>query len=325
MSLTSAIIPAYNVSHCIGDVLQNLLANETVAEIIVVDDCSPDNTAEVVREWEARSDKVKLVSMPVNGGAGKARNAGMSVATGRYLYFLDADDRLFPNAIDTATTVLEKTGADVVTFKHRHVFGNDAPSAMWPTDEASWHEALGDAPLRVLTLQENDRILFTVNFPWNKIIRADIYRQNGLRFSETRVHNDVYAHWHIYLHARKIALMNSPLIDHLWAPQVDQLSNVFTRQRFDIFTAIAEVEALFTSLPPSSRAHYPWFAAFMADVFGWIYPRLSPELREEFRDGVEKCFSTFTEEDYFATHARHRQSANTALCMKFVPAMLLTP
>lgn len=322
MSLTSVVIPAYNVGHCIGDVLQNLLANQLLLEVIVADDCSSDNTAEVVRDWAGRSEKIRLVAIPVNGGAGRARNAGMQAARGRYFYFLDADDRLFPGAIDTATTVLEETGADVVTFKHRHVFGSNAPSPMWEIDEAAWRDACGDLPLRCLTLDDNDRILFTVNFPWNKIIRGDFYRQNGLFFSETRVHNDVYAHWHTYLHARKIALLNRPLIDHLSAPQVNQLSNLFTRQRFDIFTATAEVEKLFQSLPLSSRAHYPWFAAFKVDIFGWIYPRLSPELRKEFFGGVEEAFRSFSEEDYFATHARDRQSAMKSLCLKYAPEIV---
>jgi glycosyltransferase involved in cell wall biosynthesis len=323
MSLTSVIIPAYNVGSSIGIVLQNLLDNQFLHEVIVVDDCSTDDTAAVMAGWAERAGKVKLVSMAENGGAGAARNAGLQVASGRYLYFLDADDRPYPGAVDMATKVLEQTGADVVTFKHRHVFGNNAPSPMWPIDEDSWREICGNLPLRCLTLQEDDRILFTVNFPWNKIIRADFYKSTGLKFSQTRVHNDVYAHWHIYLHARKIALLNQYMINHLWAPQVDQLSNVFNRKRFDIFTAIAEVEALFQSLPPASRAHRAWFFAFKADITTWIYPRLSAELRDEFSRRVEELFESFSDEDYFATHAKRRKSALDSLGLKFATKALL--
>lgn len=320
MPLTSVIIPAYNVASDLGSLLPNILANTLVHEVIIVDDCSTDNTAQVAAGWAERNGKVRLVSMPGNGGAGRARNAGMRVASGRYLYFLDADDRLLPGAIDAVTASLEETGCDVMVFKYRQVTkGHGIAAPMIPIDQKAWAAICGNERRRVVTLNEGPRLLFTVNFPWNKIIRKDLCDASGLSFSETRVHNDVYAHWHIYLKAKTIGLLNLELIDHVTTPESNQLSNLFSRQRFDIFKAVDAVENLFSSLPAAYRQHYVWFLAFKVDIFGWIYPRLSPELRGEFRDLVGESFQTFTEADYFSAHSIERECALTSLYLKFAP------
>ncbi|PZU81920.1 MAG: hypothetical protein DI528_20895 [Shinella sp.] len=323
MSLTSVIIPAYNVASDLGSLLPNILANALVHEIIIVDDCSTDETAQVAAGWAERTGKVKLISLPANGGAGQARNAGMKAATGRYLYFLDADDRLSPGAIDIVTTHLEETGSDVMVFKYRQVTKDQGgASPMIPIDQKAWSAICGSEKRRVVSLSEAGRLLFTVNFPWNKVIRRDFCEASGLSFSETRVHNDVYAHWHIYLKARTIGLLNLELIDHVTAPESNQLSNLFSRQRFDIFEAVNAVEVLFSSLPASYRKHYVWFLAFKMDIFCWIYPRLSSELREEFCDLVEESFQSFTEADYFSAHSIERQCALTSLYLKYAPRLV---
>lgn len=87
----SVVIPVYNGAATIARAVESVLAQSRPAdEVIVVDDASSDDTLQTLR---ARfGDKVLTVSLPVNRGSGAARNAGMDVATGDYIAFLDADD-----------------------------------------------------------------------------------------------------------------------------------------------------------------------------------------------------------------------------------------
>ena len=90
----SVIIPCYRQAHFLPQAIESVLHQTHPAEVIVVDDGSPDNTAEVA----ARYPGVRCVRQE-NRGLGGARNAGFEVSTGEYVLFLDADDRLKPDAI----------------------------------------------------------------------------------------------------------------------------------------------------------------------------------------------------------------------------------
>lgn len=96
--VVSAVIPAYNASRTIAQTLESALAQSVSdIEVIVVDDGSGDDTAEIVRRHE--DPRVRLVQRP-NGGVASARNAGIEVARGEWLAFLDSDDIWLPQKLE---------------------------------------------------------------------------------------------------------------------------------------------------------------------------------------------------------------------------------
>jgi glycosyltransferase involved in cell wall biosynthesis len=103
--IISAVIPAYNAEEHIARAIQSVLAQtRPVDEIIVVDDGSTDNTAEVVRSF---GDEVKLIRQ-ANAGVSAARNAGIKFATGDWIAFLDADDEWLPDKIERQVQLLDR-------------------------------------------------------------------------------------------------------------------------------------------------------------------------------------------------------------------------
>lgn len=109
-SLTvSVVIPAYNVEGYVEDAVTSALRQTyPLQEIVCVDDGSTDGTLEILRDLEAEhSDEVQVLTGP-NQGACAARNRGMSVATGEYIQFLDADDVLLPEKVERDVAVLEE-------------------------------------------------------------------------------------------------------------------------------------------------------------------------------------------------------------------------
>ncbi len=113
--LVSIIIPIYNVSAyldaCIESACRQSYAN---LEIILVDDGSPDDCPQKCDEWAEKDHRIKVIHKP-NGGLSDARNAGLDVAAGKYIYFLDGDDTVEPNLIETVLPIMED-GADMVVF-----------------------------------------------------------------------------------------------------------------------------------------------------------------------------------------------------------------
>ena len=97
----SVIIPAYNVAPYLPRCLDSLL-NQTLhdIEIICIDDKSTDNSLEVLREYEQKDKRIKVISLKKNSGAPTARNAGIDAAPGEFMGFVDADDYVEDNFFD---------------------------------------------------------------------------------------------------------------------------------------------------------------------------------------------------------------------------------
>lgn len=105
----SIIIPAYNQAHYLGQAIQSVL-DQTLQdlEIVIVNDGSSDNTAEVAEEYRALDDRVRVVHQQ-NKGLSGARNTGIAMASAPWLLFLDSDDYLFPDALNLLLSAADKT------------------------------------------------------------------------------------------------------------------------------------------------------------------------------------------------------------------------
>ena len=110
MPRVSVIIPNFNRETLVGETIANMLAQELPpAEVIVVDDGSTDRSVEVIR---AHGDRVKLIQQ-ANQGPGAARNAGLALATGEFVQFMDSDDLASRNKLAVQASALEREGADL--------------------------------------------------------------------------------------------------------------------------------------------------------------------------------------------------------------------
>jgi glycosyltransferase involved in cell wall biosynthesis len=119
--LTSVVIPTYNHAHYLGEAIESALAQEgPPAEIIVVDDGSRDHPEQVVSRYPG----VRLIRQN-NAGLAAARNTGWRHAHGRYVVFLDADDRLMPGALEANRKLLEENPAAAFAYGRYRFVGPD--------------------------------------------------------------------------------------------------------------------------------------------------------------------------------------------------------
>lgn len=120
-SKISVIIPSYNRAGTIVRAVNSVL-NQTysIYEVIVVDDCSTDDTAELL---EAVDDpRVRVIRNEVNSGACKSRNVGIIAATGEYIALLDSDDEWLPDKLEKQMAALASSKADVCSCRFRRIF-----------------------------------------------------------------------------------------------------------------------------------------------------------------------------------------------------------
>lgn len=186
--LVSVIIPAYNaqdyVAECVTSVTGQTLEN---IEILVVDDGSTDGTRAIVQDIADHDNRVTLLKQ-ANQYAGVARNNGMDHASGEYLYFLDADDFIEPDALEKLTGIAERTGVDIVVARSN---SHDADTH----EESLIDYTIKDVPTETV-LSNTDYAGTTfqsfIGWPWDKLFRTSFVHEHDLSFQALRTTNDAF-------------------------------------------------------------------------------------------------------------------------------------
>lgn len=117
----SVVIPAYNAEKTIKRCLESVFNNDYKddVEVIVVNDCSTDNTLSLLKELEKSAPEniaLKIVDLPQNSGASNTRNVGLSKVSGEYVAFLDADDEFKPDFLSIVASRISDSKVDVLCF-----------------------------------------------------------------------------------------------------------------------------------------------------------------------------------------------------------------
>lgn len=126
----SVIIPVYNVAEYLPACLDSVLTQDYgELEVILIDDGSKDNSGTICDNYAAADSRVKVIHQQ-NGGAAAAKNAGLRIATGEYLSFVDGDDYLEPNAYGYMTAALKDMGADAIHCNFREIYQNRSEDSL---------------------------------------------------------------------------------------------------------------------------------------------------------------------------------------------------
>ena len=111
----SIIIPVYNTEQYIRECLDSIV-NQTFKdfECICIDDCSTDNSCDILKEYAQKDDRFVVLNLSENRGQGNARNEGLKIAKGKYITFIDSDDYVINNYLDVLYNAIEKYNTDFV-------------------------------------------------------------------------------------------------------------------------------------------------------------------------------------------------------------------
>jgi len=202
--LISVIIPVYNVEQflreCIDSVLQQ---NYRLLEVILVNDGSTDQSGRICDDYADCDARVKVIHK-ANGGLSSARNAGMAVATGEYIYFLDSDDWIIPNALEKLKEKADTEAADFVFF--------DADSFLDPPGKNSIeqryhrkHEYKPNDGISMLTeLCANGEYHSSVPLLF---MRNDFLKKHRFSFPEGIIYEDMVFTYMLYSLAEKVSYL----------------------------------------------------------------------------------------------------------------------
>lgn len=182
----SVIIPIYKTEEFLTECVDSILdkADEDV-EVVLVDDGSPDGCPGICDRYAEKDTRVRVVHKE-NGGLSSARNAGLAVAKGRYITFVDSDDQIFPDSLPEILTWIRTAGADMCFLRAFKLFADGTMRDLG--------ENIDGSQLRAKSREEAIRHLASRSkYPgsaWAKVFRRDFLIENDLHFPYDRRYSE---------------------------------------------------------------------------------------------------------------------------------------
>jgi len=216
MTKVSLIIPVFNVEDYIAECMSCIIAQDyPLLECVLIDDFSSDHTRDILHrilaDYHGNID-FRLILQDANQGAGAARNVGLTVATGDYFYFLDADDVLSPDAISSVVALAQvDNGMDMVQADMFCEFEKETAT---------------------LSIQDKGFPRYTVDQKWifqnfplhipvspcNKLMRLSVVKEHGLYFKEGIVNEDVLWVFTLRKYIKSIAFCQKKIYRYRYNP-----------------------------------------------------------------------------------------------------------
>lgn len=244
--LVTVVVPVYNVEkyldRCIDSIVNQTYKN---LEIILVDDGSPDNCPQMCDDWAKKDNRIKVIHKK-NAGLGMARNSGMDIATGSYIFFVDSDDYLDKNTVKKSVDIAINSQAQVVMFGHSNFddYGNITPLKM-KTDKLYFEgeELLNDL-LPGLFVYDRGLGVRT----GNKMFSLTLLKDNNLQYKSEReiISEDAFFVLQLFKCVKKVAVLPENLYFYYQNPK--SLTSTYREDRQEknnlfLLKSLKEIEA----------------------------------------------------------------------------------
>ena len=232
----SIIVPVYDIEEYLVECIESILAQTWKHfEIILVDDGSTDSSGKMCDEYAEKYNCIFVIHKK-NGGLSSARNAGIDVARGNYLAFIDSDDVVHPDYLRELVNIVEKENADLVACDF--CVGT---SCQWGETSEVKYDIRRDED--VLERMNDNDVVVTV--AWNKLYHAKFFKEYNLRYPEGKIHEDMFLTPQILHCTNKMVITNQKL--YFYRQRKNSIMNSsFSIKQLDSLEAIEFRIALFT-------------------------------------------------------------------------------
>ena len=235
----SVIVPIYNVEKYLPKCIDSLL-EQTFSdfEAICVNDGSPDNSAKILEEYSQKDKRINIITRE-NGGLSAARNSGMDKATGKYIYFLDSDDYLHPQALEIMHKTITFHDADFTTCLYQPVYQDTTPEIKKYDFSYSKAKIITN-PLSAL-LCKKSKIHINV---WTKLYKASTLKDQ--RFYSGICYEDLHFNPIFFEKSQKGVYIDLPLYFYLKRGDSIMGSDFTIKKSNDYFAVIRDLHRHFT-------------------------------------------------------------------------------
>lgn len=283
--LISVIIPVYNAEKYIKKCVCSVL-NQTYQhfEILLIDDGSTDASLQLCDEFASQYQNIRVFHKP-NGGASSARNIGLQNAKGKYIFFLDSDDWLESNALETMITTAKAENADLVFCEAQ---ATDDEGKTEYKDNYSYKEFYPTCNAFEIMQQMMKKKEFHVVI-WMLLLDRSLFIINNLFFKEGIMYEDMIISYQFYCLANRAAHVRKKLYNRRYHPNSVMTSAKTERNYISAATVYREVTAFMSTLPDDKQSpmHVIRCAYNVLNIFRQMPSNVQKKYKDDYKDIVQ--------------------------------------
>jgi len=207
--LISVIVPIYKVEPYIRKCVDSILSQSyTNFEIILIDDNSPDNCGKICDEYAANNSTVKAIHKE-NGGLSDARNAGLDIATGEFICFVDSDDWCEREMLQVAYESIEKSKSDIVVYGAFYDYVQNGEKIRTAVKTSSREQKINSFDESLPLLIKNSLSVTA----WTKLYRKKVFET--LRFPKGKLFEDAWIFPKLFENCNNMFIISEPLYHYV--------------------------------------------------------------------------------------------------------------
>lgn len=262
----SVIVPVYNVEQylekCLKSITEQTYDN---LEIIVVNDGSPDHSEKIIKEFQKNDDRITYIKKE-NGGLSSARNAGLEIATGDYISFIDSDDWIRSEFISTLVTALETDGSDIAICTMNYIYSDGTEKKRTPVIKS---QKIVDPFTGLNDLFEGSQFKCHAQ---NKLYKRELFYDPDIRYPIGKIFEDVFTTYKLFFKANKISYIDKTLYYYLQNRPGSILQSQFDRKRLVIFEALDQINAFLKGNKIKNKYFHHFVIENIISLTNSIYP-----------------------------------------------------
>lgn len=290
----SVIVPVYNVEKYLRECLDSIV-NQTLEdiEIICINDGSTNNSFDILEEYVAKDNKIKIINQE-HMGVGAARNNALNFVQGEYLAFIDSDDFIRTDMLEIVYNKFKETEADIVQFDYTICEENGKRNKRFSLSEKlkreSNYELKNNSTFKLSDI--NNALTGLRMYCWDKMYRTDFIKENNIKFAESSFCEDQIFSISSYLLAKKIFYLN----DYLYTYRIRE-GSLSHRPSDDIESVFHNIELLKDFLVKNGiyEGYRKTYRKYIIKALHRQYVVITKEKEKEF---LQKCSDLLTPPEY---------------------------
>ena len=292
----SIIIPVYNTEKYLKKCLDSII-NQTLKslEIICIDDCSTDNSLNILKEYQLKDNRIKIIEQKENKGQGVARNLGLNIAEGEYIMFLDPDDWLELNALEILYKKSKETNADIIHFNYieenEKLKSSNYKNAAKIIKKRFGIKAKNDG---FYSLKNSDgSFLYKFDMQvWDKIYKKDFILKNNINFAPNKHGEDHLFTIGCLISADKIYYVDEYF--YHYTKRNNSERDKITDENFCVFENLKLIENLLKEKALLNKYKND-FVKCIIHYLGWNLRKIPDILEEKY---INECKSLLNKKEY---------------------------
>ena len=222
----SVIIPVYNTENYLEECLDSIL-NQTFKEfeVICIEDKSTDNSANILKDYAEKDERVKIIFNEENIGQAESRNKGIEEACGEYISFIDSDDKIDLEAYEKLYNFSKESNQDLILFDTVR-YGDKGE--IWPS---TLHiKSIQGEKIEKTNILEHEEFIYDTG-PWNKLIKTSFLKNSNIRFIN-KLYEDLLFSMELFISTNSVGVY--PEVKYYWRKRRNKLNKSVTQDRTNI-------------------------------------------------------------------------------------------